>query len=136
MTAAATTIPGTGELGAELRPELERVSMALEGRPPGRRRGGSPELDRLAALFGLSEFERSILVLCAGVEIDPEIAAGCAEAAGAPSFGLALSIFPEAHWSALAPSAPLRCWRLVRLERPDGSPVTTPIRAEERVLHL
>jgi ATPase family associated with various cellular activities (AAA)/Winged helix domain, variant len=136
MTAAAAT-PRTDELAADLMPDLERVRRALEGRPPPqRRRGGSRVLDRLTALFGLSEFERSVLALCAGVEIEPEIAAACAETAGAPSFGLALSILPESHWSAMAPSGPLRRWRLVRLERTDGSPVTTPIRIEERVLHL
>ena len=33
-----------------------------------------------------------------------------------PTFGLALAALPTPHWSALAPAAPLRRWRLVELD--------------------
>src|ERR1044071_6468144 len=55
-------------------------------------------LDRLCRLFGLSAFERSLLLLCAGVELDPEFSPLCAAARGDtrtpyPTFSLALSLF-------------------------------------------
>ena len=98
-----------------------------------------PALDRLVGLFHLSSFERAILLLCAGAELDGEVAAASAEAQGggspAPTFGLALARLPEAHWSALSPEGPLRGWRLVDVE---GSGLLTrrPLRIDERILHF
>lgn len=96
-------------------------------------------LDRLTAAFGLSAFERALVLLCAAAELDSSVAALCAAAQGEPSrnyptFSLALAALPNAHWSALAPEAPLRRWRLVEI---SGTPVTTsPLRIDERVLHF
>jgi hypothetical protein len=103
-----------------------------------------PAILRLAAAFGLSEFEADVLLLCAGVELDASIAGACAAANGDlklphPTFGLALAAFPHAHWSALQPEAPLRSWRLVELAAggSPAAPVTTrPLRIDERILHL
>ena len=103
----------------------------LAGRPPA--------LLRLARLFGLSAFETDLLLLCAGIELDAEVASLCAAVQGDaarpwPSFGLALAVLPAAHWSALVPDAPLRRWRL--LEVGGGVPLTqAPLRIDERVLH-
>jgi len=100
---------------------------------------GQAALDTLCALFQLSPFERDILVLCAGVELDAGLASLCAAAQGdpqrvAPTFSLALAALPGAHWSALAPNAPLRRWRLV--EPGTASLLTrSPLRIDERVLH-
>ena len=96
-------------------------------------------LDRLSAIFGLSAFERRILVLCAGVELDAAFAAACAAARGdatltEPTFGLALAALPDAHWSALAPAGPLRHWRLLEVVQ-AGRLVSSPLRIDERVLH-
>jgi hypothetical protein len=98
-------------------------------------------LDVLSHRLGLSSFERAILVLCAGVELDASLAGLCAAAQGDasrtyPTFSLALAALPESHWSALAPAAPLRRWRLVELVTQPGKPLTvTPLRIDERVLH-
>lgn len=78
-------------------------------------------LDHLSERFALSRFERDIVLLAAGVEMDMQLARRCREATGSPfpTFGLALAVLPEAHWSALAPLSPLRRWRLVEVdERP------------------
>jgi hypothetical protein len=96
-------------------------------------------LDHLEELFGLSPFERDVLVLCAGVELDASVAALCARAHGRPggefaSFGLALAALDDPHWSALAPAAPLRYWRLIQLDDP-GSPTASALRIDERILH-
>ena len=98
-----------------------------------------PALESLAATFGLNRFERDLLVLCAGMELDSGFAALCADAQGDdrrayPTFGLALAVLPEAHWSALTPAAPLRRWRLVEVGAGDAL-TTSPLRIDERVLH-
>ncbi|MDB4950659.1 MAG: ATPase central protein [Gemmatimonadetes bacterium] len=100
--------------------------------------GFAPALDRVAEAFGLSGFERRVLLLCAGVELDAAFAAACraldAGGRGLPTFGMALAALPDAHWSALSPSAPLRYWRLVEPAAGD-SLAAGPLRIDERVLH-
>jgi len=95
-----------------------------------------PAIDQLAAVFALSPFERQVLLLAAGVEMDAALAAQVPR----PSFGLALGAFDGAHWSALAPLAPLRAWHLLEPElSPDGSLASISqarLRIDERILHL
>jgi ATPase family associated with various cellular activities (AAA) len=99
-----------------------------------------PALEVLRERFGLSPFERDVLLLCAGVELDSGFAARCAAAQGdparrQPTFSLALAALPEPHWSALTPVAPLRCWRLIEVG--GGESLTAgPLRIDERVLHF
>jgi len=98
-----------------------------------------PALDRLGALFGLSPFERDLLVMCAAVELDASFSTLCAEAQGDPrrtfpTFSLALAALPGAHWSALTPDAPLRYWRLLELSTGDALALM-PLRIDERILH-
>ena len=98
-----------------------------------------PALLTLCATFGLSDFERDVLLLCAGIELDASFAGLCAAVQDDPSrryatWSLALSALPGAHWSALAPTAPLRYWRLVEVG--GGSALTTsPLRVDESALH-
>jgi len=95
----------------------------------------SSALDELCAVFGLSPFERDVLLLCAGVELDARMAALFAnDDPPQPTFSLALSALPGAHWSALAPHAALRYWRLINVG--DGATLTrSPLRIDERILH-
>ncbi|MFD9324302.1 AAA family ATPase [Streptomyces sp. NPDC060065] len=98
-----------------------------------------PALDDITKAFRLSDFERDVLLMCAGVELDSAFAAACATLHGDPArryatFGLALAALPEAHWSALIPAAPLRRWHLAEVVHPDV-PTTSPLRIDERVLH-
>ena len=99
-----------------------------------------PALDRLVMGFGLTDFERDVLLLCLGMELDPQLMNLCATAQGNPqmtwpTFRLALSFLPEAHWSALTPGGPLRHWRLLEVER--GETLTnSPLRIDERILHF
>jgi hypothetical protein len=113
---------------------LEAAELALvEAKSP-------PALETLARAFGLSEFEQQVLLLCAGVELDADFARECARALGrdaaqvSPTFSLALSLIPGGHWSALAPAAPLRYWRLVVVSAVD-SLVLSPLKIDERILH-
>ena len=121
---------------------LDRREPALAGETIGTVDLPAPlALDRLVATFGLSPFERDVLLLCAGMEFDAGFAALCASAQADPgrpypTFGLALAALADAHWSALAPDAPLRHWRLIEIV-PGGEPLTrSPIRIDERVLHF
>jgi SpoVK/Ycf46/Vps4 family AAA+-type ATPase len=98
-----------------------------------------PALETLCEIFGLSPFERQVLLLCAGLELDGSFASVCAAAQGDlrrnyPSFSLALAALPDAHWSALTPAAPLRYWRLVEVAF-NGTLTTSPLRIDERILH-
>jgi hypothetical protein len=95
-------------------------------------------LDVMCGLFSLSAFERDVLLLCAGVELDGAFASLCARenASGrsVPTFSLALAALPGSHWSAITPAGPLRLWRLV--EAGAGDTLTTsPLKIDERILH-
>ena len=96
-------------------------------------------LETLCEIFNLSSFERILLLLCAGIELDGAFAFLCAAAQGDPrrtypTFSLALAAFPKAHWSALTPAAPLRYWRLIDVVS-NGTLTTSPLRIDERILH-
>jgi len=94
-------------------------------------------LERLRTLFGLSAFERDLLVLCAGQSLESRFAVGCASAQGDPrgtwpTFGLALTILDDPHWSAVSAGGPLRYWHLVDLEQ--GNLLHAPLHLDERIL--
>lgn len=114
-------------------PAQERVKEAAEAMP------APAALDLLTASFGLSRFERDVLLLCAGMELNSDFAGLCATAQGDPrrtypTFSLAMAALKEAHWSALAPTASLRRWRLIEVGAGDGLTVS-PLRIDERVLN-
>ena len=93
----------------------------------------------LAELFKLTSFERSLLLLCAGVEMDSRLADACAQAQGHPqrtyvSFGLAMALFDDSHWDAITPSRPLRRFRMIELQ-PGNNLTSAPLRIDERILH-
>jgi hypothetical protein len=97
-------------------------------------------IDTLSGLLRLSAFERDVVLLAAGVEMDARIAALCAQDNAQPqrtwaTFGLALAVLPNAHWSALAPLEPLRRWRLVDVDDATGL-TTARLKIDERVLHF
>jgi SpoVK/Ycf46/Vps4 family AAA+-type ATPase len=96
-----------------------------------------PALELLVERFGLSRFERDLLVLCAGVELDAAFAALCREVGNnsGPTFSLALAALPDAHWSAITPTGPLRYWKMIEV-RPSEVLVTAPLRIDERILHF
>lgn len=99
----------------------------------------APLLDQVAATFGLSPFERSVLMLCAAMELDACFGGLCAAAHADPrrpypTFSLALAVLPDAHWSALTPEAPLRRWQLIEVV-PAETLTLSQLRIDERVLH-
>ena len=97
-------------------------------------------IDWLSTAFGLSAFERDLLLLCAGAEMDADLARACAVVQGDTtrpwvSFGLALATLESPHWSALTPQRPLRRWRFIEIDN-HASLATGRLRIDERVLHF
>lgn len=137
---------------AELRERLERCrnytdSNASEAQLNLRQKlddafrsmSSPPALEVLCRQFRLSGFERDILLLCAGVELESSFLSLLASLQGNsvqphPTFSLALATLKDPHWSALTPASPLRRWRLIEVEA-GMSLTASPIRIDERVLH-
>jgi hypothetical protein len=118
--------------------EIAKAQQAmgeLEGAQP------PPSLILLSRLLGLSPFDRNVLALCAAMELDTRIAPLCARvhddgAKAYPTFALAFALFDDPDWSALSPQGPLRYWRLLEINQPDGRPLTAAaLRADERIVN-
>lgn len=91
----------------------------------------TPPLERIARRFGLSPFERELLLLAAGYQLDRELRVFLHQP---PSFSFALACLPNAHWDAIGPLRPLRYWRL--LDFPvDSLLLEAPLSVDERILH-
>lgn len=122
------------EAGEEaLQTAMEALETATEAMP------APSALDMVTRVFGLSLFERQVLLLCAGVELDSRFAALVTSLQGGPpawlpTFGMALAALPGAHWSALAPHAALRYWHLVELTN-DAVISRSPLKIDEHILH-
>lgn len=100
-----------------------------------------PALETLSRSFDLTDFEKMILIMCTGAEIDSEFSMIFSKLyknpnAKFPTFDIALRAFPEANWKAILPDSSLRRFQLVSLQNYDDVPlITTPIRIQERILH-
>jgi SpoVK/Ycf46/Vps4 family AAA+-type ATPase len=100
-----------------------------------------PALQLLANNFGLSPFERDTLLLCASLEFDPGFALLCGlaqqnPAQSYPTFSLALSIFDEPRWDVTSSQRPLRYARLIGVNQPGPTPLTSAaLRADERIVN-
>jgi len=97
-------------------------------------------IDTIRQAFSLSEFEKELLLLCAGVEMDSQLAELCAAQhenaqKNWPSMELAFNLLDGAHWSAITPEAPLRRYQLIHLEE-TGRLLSSKLRIDERVLHF
>ena len=117
------------------RAAAELANAASQCNPPA-------ALIAMGRLLGLSTFEQNVLLLCIGMELDTGIASLCARAQGDsartyPTFALAFTIFDEPAWEALSPERPLRYWRLLEINQPNGQFLTTsPLRADERIVNF
>ena len=100
-----------------------------------------PALTQLAQRLGLSAFEQDVLILCAATALDTSMGALCAAANGDsakpyPSFGLAMRLFDDPAWGALASSGALRYWRLIEIHQAANEPlINSALRADERIVN-
>ena len=112
------------------KPRLQPLARALKGQPP-------MALEYLCDRLNLSAFERSTLLLAAGMELDGRFPALCAAGRGGreegPTFALALAAFEQPSWEALATAGPLRYWRLLDVGK-GAALVHSPLRIDEYVL--
>jgi hypothetical protein len=125
--------PPAADSSAQARENADDIERTKRDLP------GPSALDSLCTAFGLSPFERDLLALCAGIELDTSFAQLCAAAQGDsqrryPTFSLALAALPDPHWSAITPAAPLRRWRLIEVGLGDTL-TSSQLRVDERVLH-
>ncbi|MEO1368672.1 MAG: ATP-binding protein, partial [Acidobacteriota bacterium] len=138
---------GVDDPGASLRWHLARLSARLRAHvgdapePAGPPPPPHPEdpIEHVVEAFGLSPFERDLALLCAGVELDGEVASLVTRAHGVdelrpPTFSLALAALEGPHWSALSPASPLRSWALVEVGA-GGVLTQSPLRLDEWILH-
>jgi ATPase family associated with various cellular activities (AAA)/Winged helix domain, variant len=118
--------------GDERSTDTERITpiAALSGLPER-----WDPVPKLREVFGLSEFEMDILLLCAGAALDRRFGAALAAMqpdSPAPTFGLAASMLEKPHWSAVSRMRPLRYWRLI--EMGPGMLLQAPLGIDERIL--
>lgn len=105
----------------------------------GSEKTGYETIDRLSESFSLSAFERDLLLLCAGIEIDPRFAEAFAALPsnlvplGRPTFGLALACLSAPHWSAISSHGSLRRWQFLELS-PGDSLLTSALHIDPRIL--
>ncbi len=103
-------------------------------------RDGGAALDRVCQLFDLTPFERGVLLLCVGMELDGRFAGLCGTALhedgpSRPTFGLAMSVLAQPDWAAALPERPLRRWQLLHLDD-ERYALRSPLRVDERILHI
>ncbi len=119
----------------------ERLKMAQAARESAAQMEPAPALEELGQRLGLTPFEQNVLLLCAALELDTRIAGLCARAQADPNaryatFALAMALFDDPAWDALAADRPLRYWRLVEINQPGAQPLTTSaVRADERIVN-
>jgi len=118
----------------QIKSAADAMATAANIQPP-------PALIILAQRFGLSNFERDVLLLCAAIELDSRVATLCGVAQGDgnstyPTFALAMTLFDGAAWDVLSPERPLRHWRMVEINQPGAQPLTTSaLRADEWIVN-
>ncbi|MCG8364416.1 MAG: hypothetical protein MJA27_13925 [Pseudanabaenales cyanobacterium] len=97
----------------------------------------SARLDQLCHLFGLTPFERQILLLCVGL-LDLQFGALCAQlqwrpSRNHPSLGLAIALFPNTDPRVFSNQQPLQRWRLVEIT-PGYAMAQAPLRLSRMAL--
>ncbi|HTN47546.1 MAG TPA: ATP-binding protein [Flavipsychrobacter sp.] len=99
-----------------------------------------PAIEMLSSSLKLSLFEKNILLVCAGVELDAGLSEIISTINGnplhtQPSFAMLLAAFEESHWSATAPASPLRFWRLIEINKSQLI-TQSPLKIDEQILHF
>lgn len=128
---------------AALMAEIDRVRGYLQGEPvleADLTRPMPPSLTWLCGRLRLAPFERDLLLLCLGMELDPSIPALCAEAQKDeqlpwPTFQLALGCLPQPSWEYLLTDANLRYWQMVEVGK-GPTLLRSPLSLPERVMHF
>ncbi|NEP53634.1 MAG: ATP-binding protein, partial [Moorea sp. SIO3C2] len=127
--------------------EIDRVRNYLEKYIEGKENlqtvtefvDNSSALAQLCNKFHLSPFERDILLMCAGMEIEPLFHSLFAQAQknspnkNYPTLSLALDALPGPSWHVLSPQSPLQYWQLLHIE-PGRILTKSPLIIDQRIL--
>ena len=122
--------------------EVPAADAAADAPEPAGAAAPVPALALLASRLGLSAFERDLLLLCIGMELDTRMPMLCAQAQHDdgkpyPTFALAFAALEQPSWDALSPERPLRYWRLLEIHQPGGTPlIGAALSADERVVNF
>jgi len=97
-------------------------------------------LNQLCQIFGLSSFQRDLMLMCLASQLDPQMGSLCASAANDENrpfvtFQLALALLPNAHWDALLPDGRLRRFLLLDVAS-NVQLVQAQLSLPERMLHF
>ena len=119
--------------GAQIEEAIYELSKTKEAN------GSNTRLNYLAELFQLSPFERNVLVLSIGIELDASLGKLVSKVQGdgqgqIPTISLVLSLFSDTHWSAFAPESSLRFWELITLNK-NSVLTSSSFTIDEMVLH-
>ncbi|MDE2154826.1 MAG: ATP-binding protein [Xanthomonadaceae bacterium] len=141
--AAVVAPPEPGPVTVVVPAAAAQAGAATPGNPAGADADGHvPALAVLAERLGLSAFERDLLLLCIGMELDTRMPALCAQAQHDPgkpypTFALAFAVLDQPSWDALSPQRPLRYWRLLDIHQPGAQPlVGAALGADERIVNF
>ncbi|PTR34027.1 ATPase family protein associated with various cellular activities (AAA) [Luteibacter sp. OK325] len=132
---------GSGGGGQALQPAESIGSPGKDGGADGAE-ASVPALVLLAQRLGLTDFERELLLLCVGMELDTRMPALCAQAQHDaskpwPTFALAFVVLDQPAWDALSPERPLRYWRLLEIHQPGPQPlIAAALSADERIVNF
>jgi len=96
-------------------------------------------LDTICETFALNDFEKKILLMCAGVELMSDFGALITKLQGHkdlahPTFNLAMAYLSGATWEAVSPLAGLRKWNLINIKNTSVL-VKSKLIIDESVLH-
>ncbi|NEO21305.1 MULTISPECIES: ATP-binding protein [unclassified Moorena] len=127
--------------------EIERVRNYLEKYIEGKENqqivteivDDTSALAQLCYHFYLSPFERDILLMCVGQEIEPMFQSLVAIAQknhphkNYPTLSLAIDALPGASWHVLSPQSPLFYWQLLQIE-PGRILTKSPLHIDQQIL--
>ncbi|MEO0969395.1 MAG: ATP-binding protein, partial [Cyanobacteria bacterium J06639_18] len=99
----------------------------------------SSTLGNLCRIFGLSDFERDVLLLCVGMELDRSWSNLCARAQrneniNYPTFALAVTVLDGLNWDTITPNASLRRWCLIKVGV-SSTVMNAPLQIDEQIFH-
>jgi ATPase family associated with various cellular activities (AAA) len=107
LRASGALAPTAGEQAGG-QPDGEDADPAVLASQMSRR----PALLHLAGIFGLTDFERDLVLLCLGAEVGDQVL----PPGSVVTVGRALEILAGAHWSAFDPGGTLRYWEIIRVD--------------------
>ncbi|WP_419191749.1 ATP-binding protein [Engelhardtia mirabilis] len=136
LSATFLAVESASQGGAATEASRERHEQALAAaEDTAASMASPPHADVLGEVFDLSPFELSVVLLCAGWELDRGKLSPWLGTGVGPTLGNAMALLPDAHWSASTPASPLRAFRLIDVDA-SGSLINSAIRIAEPVLHF